>query len=100
MPRIDWNNLTFTGKELITIGSFCFAISGLYYKTIITDAKNEQKNLAQTTSFDSRLLQLEEENKTLRQEIRVLQDNDLKRSTLESSSNESSNGYLPLKRRR
>lgn len=99
MARIDWNNLTFSGKELITIGSFCFAISGLYYKTIITDSQNEQKYIAQTTAFDKRMMVLEDENKSLKIQIRVLQDNDLKRTIIEESQNESSNGYLPLKKR-
>lgn len=99
MPRVDWNNLTFSGKEIITVASFCFAISGLYYKTIITDQENKQKYELQQNADSKEMAQVLAELDRMRKDIRILQDNDLKRTTLESNQQESSKGYLPLNRK-
>lgn len=101
MARIDWTNLTFSGKDLLTYGSFCFAISGLYYKNIITDAENKKTDATEKLVINQKLESaiekikvLEETTKSTAEQIRVLQDNELKRSAIESSG-----GYVPFKKK-
>lgn len=101
MGRFDFSNMTFTVKDLIGYGSVCFAISGLYYKTIITDVQNEKDQDKKDLVVNQKIIGLQESEKlnsieinSLKTQIRILQDNDLKRSTIESSG-----GYLPLKKK-
>lgn len=101
MTNFKFSDLHFTLKDVIGYGSVCFAISGLYYKTIITDIERDkqqaQKDLVTTQEINSLKESIKvdkEEINYLKQQIRILQDNDLKRSTIESSG-----GYVPLKKK-
>lgn len=93
--------MNFSGQQLLTWGSVVFAISGMYYKMLISDVEKEKEDSKKEIVTNQRMYNLEETDKlqnqkisALEQQIRILQDENLKRSTIESS-----NGYLPFKKK-
>ena len=95
MAKINWNlsDVVVSGKEVVYVISLILSLSGLYYKMYYTDAIRDKQFLAFQTQMNERALFLEKENAERKNEIRQLQDSDLKRRTLEEVS---SKGYIPF----
>ena len=95
MAKIVWSEIQVTGKELIYVLSALLAASGLYYKMYWSDVIRDKNTAAFQVMIVERVSNTEQQNKANSEEIRKLQDAELKRRTLEEF-NTSSKGFIPF----
>lgn len=97
MARIDWTNISISGKEFIYVVSACFALSGMYYKFYYSDIETQKTYANDKVQTGQALSAHDSKIKMMEEQIRALQDSELQRKTREET-NQSSHGYIPFKK--
>lgn len=100
--KINWSNVTVSGKELMAVIVFVFSMSGIYYKLFYNNdmQRMELENYRKLT--DVRLKTIEDNQKIQTKifdvQIKVLMEDYTGRRAIEDFKN--SNEYVPLTRKK
>jgi len=92
---MEWSNLKVTSKDVLAALIFTFSASAAYYKLYYEGKLTDETDAIRITTLENEVKVLKQENATFREWQRKIDDDNLRRHTLEE---ESYKVYVPLKK--
>jgi len=92
---MEWSNLKVTSKDVLAALIFTFTASGVYYKLYYEGKLTNETDAIRITNLENEVRVLKQENAAFKDWQRKIDDDNLRRHTLEE---ETYKVYVPLKK--